>query len=89
MLEMMVFQQEKLITQALPLTLSGVASMAYSDYVNSQMDFCDEIYGTNRVNVGNVGFSAGWVEYTNIAVSPVDSQPYVAYNDGGNFCKKL
>jgi hypothetical protein len=36
--------------------------------------------GTNWVNVGNGGFSAGEVEFTSLAFSP-SGQPYVAYKD--------
>ncbi len=32
-------------------------------------------------NVGNPGFSAGTINYTSIAVNPVNEQPYVAYVD--------
>ena len=39
--------------------------------------------GTNWVNVGNAGFSAGVADYTSLAITS-DGTPYVAYRDGGN-----
>jgi len=38
--------------------------------------------GTNWVNVGTAGFSAGEAEFISLAFSPFDGQPYVAYSDG-------
>ena len=32
-------------------------------------------------NIGNVGFTTGWATYCNLAISPTDGQPYVAYSD--------
>jgi hypothetical protein len=43
-----------------------------------------EFDGTNWVNVGNVGFSAGLVLDLSLAFSPVDGHPYLAYYDDGN-----
>jgi hypothetical protein len=42
--------------------------------------------GYNWVNVGNAGFSAGRVEYTNLAFSST-GVPYVAYQDLANGSK--
>ena len=39
--------------------------------------------GANWVNVGNEGFSAGYVGSTSLAFSQ-SGQPYIAYEDGGN-----
>ena len=41
--------------------------------------------GTNWVNVGSPGFSAGYASYTSLAI--YDGMPYVAYQDGGNSSK--
>ncbi len=35
-------------------------------------------------NVGNAGFSAGGTKYASLAISP-SGQPYVVYQDYGNF----
>ena len=43
-----------------------------------------EFNGTNWVNVGNAGFSAGTADWTSLAFSPKDNQPYVAYGDYGS-----
>ena len=43
--------------------------------------------GTNWVNVGNAGFSAGMAYSESIAISPSDGQPYVAYSDSVNNSK--
>ena len=43
--------------------------------------------GTNWVNMGDPGFSKGEAVYTNLACSPSDGQPYVAYEDYGNAYK--
>jgi hypothetical protein len=40
--------------------------------------------GSNWVNVGNAGFSAGFVGIVSLAFSQSDSLPYVAYMDFGN-----
>jgi len=40
--------------------------------------------GTNWVNVGTANFSADEADYTSIAFSPSDGQPYVAYMDFGH-----
>ena len=42
--------------------------------------------GTNWVNVGSAGFSAGESEYESLAFSP-SGQPYVAYQDYLNLPK--
>jgi hypothetical protein len=39
--------------------------------------------GTNWVNIGDTGFSAGEANYTSLAFSP-SGEPYVAYEDYGN-----
>jgi hypothetical protein len=57
------------------------------DYGNSQKATVMKFDGTNWVNIGNAGFSAGLVSCTSIAISPADGQPYVAYQDCGNLCK--
>lgn len=36
------------------------------------------------MNVGDAGFSAGEADYTSLAFSPIDGQPYVAYSDWAN-----
>jgi hypothetical protein len=43
--------------------------------------------GTNWVNVGNAGFSAGIAQYESLAFCPSDSLPYLAYRDIGNSYK--
>jgi hypothetical protein len=42
--------------------------------------------GTNWVNVGNAGFSAGWADNISLAFNP-SGQPYVAFTDFGNGTK--
>ena len=42
--------------------------------------------GTNWVNIGNAGFSAGISYYTSLAFSPT-GEPYVAYQDCVNHYK--
>jgi len=42
--------------------------------------------GTNWVNIGTAGFSAGVTNYTSLAFSP-SGYPYVAYNDWPNAFK--
>jgi hypothetical protein len=40
--------------------------------------------GTIWVIVGSAGFSAGIANYASLAFTTVDSNPYIAYTDGGN-----
>lgn len=43
--------------------------------------------GTNWIYVGNQNFSSCSTDFTSLAFSPSDGQPYVAYKDGGNSYK--
>jgi hypothetical protein len=43
--------------------------------------------GNSWVNVGNAGFSSGTAANTNLAFSPINDVPYIAYEDGGYFGK--
>ncbi len=40
--------------------------------------------GTNWVNVGNAGFSAGEDDFISLAFNPADGLPYVAFPNGVN-----
>ena len=40
--------------------------------------------GTNWVDVGNAGFSAGNTLNESLAFNPIDSMPYVAFSDWGS-----
>jgi hypothetical protein len=66
----------------------GEPYVAYSDLGNYNQGAATVMMfnGTEWVNVGNAGFSAGEVWYTSLAFSP-SGQPYVAYEDGGNSFK--
>ena len=56
---MRVSQQEKLIIQALLSVHRGQPYVAYEDCGNSWKATVMKFDGTNWVNVGNAGFSAG------------------------------
>jgi hypothetical protein len=59
--------------------------VAYSDLVGSGLKATVMMFnGTNWVNVGNAGFSAGEADCISLAFSPSNNQPYVAYEDYGN-----
>jgi hypothetical protein len=60
--------------------------VAYSDYAATISGAVTvmKFNGTNWVNVGNSGFSAGNANFVNLAFSPTNNQPYVAYLDWGN-----
>ncbi len=76
---MPVFQQVKACFISLAFSPSGQPYVAYQDAVNSCQCTVMKFDGTNWVDVGNAGFSAGTADWTSLAFSPVDSQPYVAY----------
>jgi hypothetical protein len=57
--------------------------VAYEDGGDSLRATVMKFDGTNWVNVGNAGFSAGIVENTSLALSP-SGQPFVAYTDNVN-----
>ena len=57
--------------------------VAYTDWWKFGKATVMKFDGTNWVNVGNVGFSAGEADYTSLAFSP-SGQPYVAYEDYAN-----
>ena len=43
--------------------------------------------GTNWVNVGNAGFSAGGVNFPSLAFNPNDGQLYVAFASEAGSCQ--
>jgi len=56
--------------------------VAFMDWGNFSKATVMKFDGTNWVNVGNAGFSAGPVAYTSLAFSP-SGEPYVAYVENG------
>ena len=88
MLEMQVSQQERLIYTSLAFSPSGQPYVAYEDYGKFIMKATVMKFdGTNWVNVGNAGFSAGEADYISLAFSP-SGQPYVAYHGLWEILKK-
>jgi len=64
--------------------LDGEPYVAFSDWANSQKATVMKFDGTNWVNLGNPGFSAGESNYTSLAFHPLDGEAYVAYSDWEN-----
>jgi hypothetical protein len=58
--------------------------VAFEDEADSDKATVMMFNGTNWVNVGIEGFSAGAVNWTSLAFSPT-GEPYVAYEDFVNF----
>ena len=71
---------------SLAFSPSGEPYVAYQDYGNSAKATIMKFNGSNWVNVGTAGFSAGKAYYTSLAFSPSE-RPYVAYEDIGNSYK--
>ena len=67
--------------------INSLPYVAYMDWGNSQKATVMMFNGTNWVNVGNAGFSAGEAFFTSLAFSLSNGQPYVAYSDNGNSSK--
>jgi hypothetical protein len=68
---------------------SGQPYVAYEDMSFGGADKATvmKFDGTNWIQVGIKGFSAGQVAFVSLAVSALDGQPYLAYMDFGNSYK--
>jgi hypothetical protein len=71
---------------SLAFSPSGQPYVAYPDEGTLPMHEATvmKFDGTNWVYVGPDGFSAGATNYTSLAFSPIDTLPYVAYQEYGN-----
>jgi hypothetical protein len=61
--------------------------VAYADYTSDTSATKATVMkfdGTNWVNLGNAGFTAGEADWESLAFSPSNNQPYVAYSDYQN-----
>jgi len=59
----------------------GEPYLAFEDWANSGKATVMKFNGNNWVNVGTTGFSVGQSVYIKLAFNPIDSLPYVAYQD--------
>ena len=70
---------------SLAFSPTGKPCVAYADWEDpDNRATVREFDGTNWINVGNADFSSGQVLYASLAIRQSDSQPYLAYQDGGN-----
>ena len=82
--EMLVFRRKKSGYTCIAFDQSGQPYVAYSDYPSLYGKLTVKKFdGSDWVNVGPAGFSAGLALSTSLVFSPAN-EPYVAYNDGGN-----
>ena len=80
------FSEDEIDYTSLAFGTSGQPYVAYGgDDDDEASASVMKFDGTNWVYVGTADFSVGAAGYTSLAFSPVDSMPYVAFSDEGNW----